>query len=88
MFPARPRDPEPTATALRAWLGTKVLGVTDLVVSDVSAPQLRETATEVVAFRADWNRTDQWVIQELTGHQIHHLDSSTGTPHSLIGAAQ
>ncbi len=53
---ARTRDPEQTATALRQWLGTKLLGVSDLVVFDVVVPRAHPISTEAFSFRADWTR--------------------------------
>lgn len=51
------RDPERTAHQLRTWLVAKLLGVTDLVVSDVVVPRLHPISTEMFTFRADWSRS-------------------------------
>lgn len=56
MSTARPRDLQATARRLRDWLGTKLLGVTDLVVSDVVVPRGHPISTDVFSFRADWSR--------------------------------
>lgn len=50
------RDLEQTARRLRTWLAPKLLGVTDLVVSDVVVPGAHPMSTETVTFRASWNR--------------------------------
>lgn len=51
------RDPERTVSRLRAWLVTKLLGVTDLVVSDVVVPRTHPISTETLTFRARWSRS-------------------------------
>lgn len=53
----RLRDPDRTAQQLRAWLVTKLLGVSDLVVSDVIVPRPHAIAAETLTFRADWSRS-------------------------------
>ena len=53
---ARPRDLKQTAAQLRQWLAAKLLGVTDLVVSDLVVPRAHPISTETFTFRADWNR--------------------------------
>ncbi|GAA0621475.1 phosphotransferase family protein [Sporichthya brevicatena] len=55
---APPRDPVQTAKALRGWLATKLLGVTDLAVSEVAVPAGHAMATEMIRFRADWVRNE------------------------------
>ena len=50
------RDPQRTAHQLRAWLVSKLLGVTDLVVSDVVVPSAHPISTETLTLRADWTR--------------------------------
>jgi aminoglycoside phosphotransferase (APT) family kinase protein len=71
----RPRDPERTAAQLRAWLVTKLLGVTDLVVSDVVVPRAHPISTETLFFRADWNRSGvpggaQYVVKVAPQHGV------------------
>jgi aminoglycoside phosphotransferase (APT) family kinase protein len=56
MSSARPRDLEQSARRLREWLAPKLLGVTDLVVSDLVVPRAHPISTETLTFRADWNR--------------------------------
>jgi aminoglycoside phosphotransferase (APT) family kinase protein len=51
------RDPERTAHQLRRWLASKLLGVTDLVVSDVVVPRAHAISTETLTFRAGWSRS-------------------------------
>jgi aminoglycoside phosphotransferase (APT) family kinase protein len=53
---ARPRDLQQTAHRLCEWLAPKLLGVTDLVVSDVIVPRAHPISTETLTFRADWSR--------------------------------
>lgn len=52
----RPRDPEQTADRLRTWLAPKLLGITNLVVSDVVQAGAHPISTETLTFRADWTR--------------------------------
>lgn len=53
---ANTRDPEKSAVQLRDWLATKLLGATDISVTDVSTPPASGMSNETLMFSASWSR--------------------------------
>jgi len=55
---ANTRDPEKSAVQLRDWLATKLVGASDVQVSNVVTPQASGMSNETLMFTASWTDAD------------------------------